>query len=605
MEEEFEPALSLAMAACWLQAGMADKAQQALTLLRDRHPTVRVVIAGREAPMFSGSADAVDWLVGLVGQPPVARALAAEDWLMFRGDPARNAAVAGGAPLLSMRWRVPTTDDPAVGSSLEQRQQAATERGEPMLPSFHPLAVGDVLLMRTLRNLLAVDFATGKRLWEVPEEEGNEALPNLPDADRQSPREQMIEQRARNDLTYGTLSSDGQYVFSVEDSAATLGPGAMRGRMANGMIRRGLIQPMMPGEPASPCNRLAAYEIRTGKLKWHLGGPAGPYELRQKETFFLGPPLPLMGQLYVLAEIKGEIRLLALESATGNLLWSQQLAITEQSLGQVRSWAGGSPSYADGVLVCPTSTGAVVGVELATRSLLWGYQYAQDPTWSNRGGFAMMGRRRVFAAYSDGTPPPRWIDAGISIVGGRVLATPIESDSLHCLRLRDGELLWKSPRHDDLFVACADQKKVVLVGRHAVRALRLTDGKRAWGGRTLALPEDGLPSGRGFLADQRYFLPMTNAEVIAIDLDAGKIVQTAKSRTGDVPGNLISYRGKVISLGLEGMEAYYQRDAALAEIGRRSAPIPTTPRRFRCAVNSCWMPASARRPSLPSTAPAT
>ena len=41
-----------------------------------------------------------------------------------------------------------------------------------------------------------------------------------------------------------------------------------------------------------------------------------------------------MGQLYVLAEIKGEIRLLALDAATGDLLWSQQLAVTEQSLFQ-------------------------------------------------------------------------------------------------------------------------------------------------------------------------------------------------------------------------------------------------------------------------------
>ena len=41
------------------------------------------------------------------------------------------------------------------------------------------------------------------------------------------------------------------------------------------------------------------------------GRPARPAASR---TFFLGPPLPLMGQLYVLGEIKGEIRLLALEA---------------------------------------------------------------------------------------------------------------------------------------------------------------------------------------------------------------------------------------------------------------------------------------------------
>ena len=152
-------------------------------------------------------------------------------------------------------------------------------------PAFHPLAVGNVLLMRTLRNLIAVDFATGKRLWEVPEDETSESLPGMPDNERQSWRENMIDRRVRNDLTYGTLSSDGRYVFSVEDSLSMLGPGLLRGRMGNGMARRGLIQPMTPNDQMYPCNRLAAYEIRTGKLKWHLGGPAGKYALRQAERF--------------------------------------------------------------------------------------------------------------------------------------------------------------------------------------------------------------------------------------------------------------------------------------------------------------------------------
>ena len=43
-----------------------------------------------------------------------------------------------------------------------------------------------------------------------------------------------------------------------------------------------------------------------------------------------------------------------------------------------------------------------------------------------------------------------WSDAHVILVGGRVLATPLESDELHCLSLIDGKLLWKSPRQEDL-----------------------------------------------------------------------------------------------------------------------------------------------------------
>ncbi|GIT30718.1 MAG: hypothetical protein Ct9H300mP1_27640 [Planctomycetaceae bacterium] len=37
--------------------------------------------------------------------------------------------------------------------------------------------------------------------------------------------------------------------------------------------------------------------------------------------------------------------------------------------------AGLSPSYSDGVLVCPTEAGLVVGVDVARRQLLWSYSY--------------------------------------------------------------------------------------------------------------------------------------------------------------------------------------------------------------------------------------
>ena len=64
----------------------------------------------------------------------------------------------------------------------------------------------------------------------------------------------------------------------------------------------------------------------------------------------------------------------------------------------------------------------------------------------------------------------------------RVIATPVESDLLYCLSLIDGKELWKSPRQNDLYVACADRDKVVLVGHRAVRALRSLCGSIRWGG---------------------------------------------------------------------------------------------------------------------------
>ena len=61
LAEEFEPALSLSLAACWLRAGATDQARQLLVDLRKRDPTRRVTIAGREVPLFTDDSQAIEW----------------------------------------------------------------------------------------------------------------------------------------------------------------------------------------------------------------------------------------------------------------------------------------------------------------------------------------------------------------------------------------------------------------------------------------------------------------------------------------------------------------------------------------------------------------
>ena len=90
----------------------------------------------------------------------------------------------------------------------------------------------------------------------------------------------------------------------------------------------------------------------------------------------------------------------------------------------------------------------------------------------------------------------------------------------------------------------------------------------------MGLPAGSTPSGRGFSTGSRYYLPLSSAEVAAVDLDAGKIMQTSKSREGRVPGNLVCYQGKVISQSWDGVEVFFQADALREEIGRRLAAKP-------------------------------
>ena len=239
--------------------------------------------------------------------------------------------------------------------------------------------------MRTVTNVLAVDFQTGKRLWQTDGRRRPKTPPmrlppvSMPWRNNMSPPAQYG-QRIWDDATYGTLSSDGRLVFVIEE----LPLGVSGGPYGVIDVRRRSQRSVESEHHQPACGLRHPYRQAVN------GSWAARRRCSEPDTFFLGPPLPLRGQLYVMAEVKDEMRLLALDATTGKRLWSQQLAMVESNITQdpARRLAGVSPSYSDGVLICPTGAGCVVAVDLATRSLLWGYIYPRpggsDRQWTPR-----------------------------------------------------------------------------------------------------------------------------------------------------------------------------------------------------------------------------
>ncbi len=575
--EAFEPGLSLIQAACYYQSGMLGECRQVLVDLKRRLGTPALQVAGHEVPWFEGESDAPAWLAKSTGLQRLAAAVETDRWAMFRGDPARNASTVGSAPLLNLRWRVPVAEEHDLQTALVQQEITYRDRNVPLFSGLHPLAVGDKILMRTARNVLAVDFHTGKAIWETKLEQDptTDVRANRMNGMIFGGRNLMSQpaqygQRIWDDATYGTLSSDGKLVFVIEElPLAVVGPntGFMMGGVRTDPSSRGV------------GNRLVAYDIHGdgqpqsgGKLQWEFGDEDPK---AQADTFFLGPPLPLRGQLYVMAEIKDEIQLLALDGTSGRVLWTKQLAMVESNVTQdpVRRLAGVSPSYSDGVLICPTGAGCVVAVDLASHSLLWGYVYDHP---RDQAGPHMRGGNQFQNAFNNFSGSvPRWLDGTATIVNGRVLLTPAEADSLYCLNLADGKPAWEcQPRGDHYYVACVHKGVVVLVGRNAIDAINLDDGRKAWGGHSINMPSGAGVCGHGCYAGSQYFVPLSSGEVMSVDLETGKVISTAKSRRSAVPGNLVCYRGRVISQGLDGLELYYQADAAHDEVARRLAANP-------------------------------
>lgn len=557
---QFEPQLSLLLANCWLMSGQPESAEQALREMKKSAAGGKVTIGGRDVPLFDDDARALAWLETTCGATLDQQRGGQSDWLVYRGNPSRNAVAQGAMPLLSKRdyWDVPIANDPKDEVMARDLAKGFRDAGVPALPAFQPLAVGDWVLMRTPSQLLGVNFESGKRVWEYPWEPSRALTDDRPASNGRGnavgPRDEELRQRLWEDAAFGQVASDGESVFLLDK----LKP-AFNSRNQRVLVMAGgrLVQ-----QGVATSNELVALNLQSqGKLRWIAGGETGGEEPKLADVFFLGAPLPLGGALYILGEINGEIRLFALDAKTGQLEWAQQLALLEgQSvlMDRTRRLAGATPSFADGVLVCPTSAGALVAVDLSTRSLLWGYQYKRQPLPTRFR--SIPSQQREIGSH--------WDDASVTIESGRVLVTPVEGDSLLCLDLFTGRSIWEVPREDNLYVACADHDKVVLVGKSKVRARKMADGEELseWGTSL----DTAMPSGRGFVSDNSYIFPVVlpdmQGEIVKIDLADGTIAERLETPEEDVQsemrsivlGNLICHNDHILAQGTDKLRKFQQ-----------------------------------------------
>jgi outer membrane protein assembly factor BamB len=486
------------------------------------------------------------------------------DWPSFRGDPARNGSVAAGAPFLAPRWSRQTTSDTRTTINIERAWQSYCDGTGSALPLLSPLAVGDLVITRTSRGLAAFDLVTGESRWKVPSDDEGENV-GLDSIIWQEP-------------AGGAFSADEECVYLVDS--------------------------LLAGDAHAPIvshNTLVAREhfhAREGKLRWQVGGRDGGMEARLAGAFFLGPPLAWQGGLFALVESHGALSLVALDRLTGRLAWSQELALVEQRISQdcLRLIGGAMPSISpEEVMVCPTSGGVVVALDLTTRSLLWAYRYVQKTP-----------SQPAPVDESDAVPRldqfDRWLDGTVSIAKGRVVLTPLESREIHCLALEDGRPLWTKARDDGMFVAGITDQAVVVVGRNTVREHRLSDGEVAWrlalAGETRGLAANPLtadrdfsagehardehrppgagsfPAGRGVFTGDRYYLPVTTAAVLEIELSTGLLLATHKSPRELPAGNLIWHQGLFISQGPARLEVFDECQALVDQVRTRLEQNP-------------------------------
>lgn len=574
---KYEPMLSLKEAIAWYRAGDEKQAAQLLTSIREVNRGRKITIGGRDVPVFENGDEASSWLKTHLGPVPPATGEVLRDWLMARGEPSRNAG-STAIPFGSARWSADIFDGPPQSDS-QQREQISNqwkgyERGLRdanvlTIPVAQPVVVDNLVIYRGPRNLGAFRIDTGELVWEsafadphfVQIVERARSIPTSLSLSEQSPQRLLHRERTWRDSTWGALSSDGNNVFAVED----LGFWGLGNELG-----------MRNGEPQNPLtqrhsNRLIAYSAATGKMQWQVGGPRGEQSLELAGTFFLGAPLPLGSELYCLGEVDGEIRLVVLDAKTGGVSWMQRLLFPDAKLQHypIRRIAGTAPSYADGILVCPTTAGAVFGIDLHARKLAWVFQYPAEITDEST-SLAIKELDEQFLGQMD--EESRWLDSTAVVSNGRVLVTPRDSQFLFCVDLNDGSLKWKRPRGDSLFVAGVHRGNVVLVGRSRIEGVSLADQKSAWGG-PVAISR---PNGRGVLQGDLYAVPLVDGEIATVDLKAGRLRARTRVEGADV-GNLVSVRDTIVSQSANRITAYHSLEFENRTVTARIEKVPDDP----------------------------
>ncbi|HUG90640.1 MAG TPA: PQQ-binding-like beta-propeller repeat protein [Planctomycetaceae bacterium] len=551
----WEPWLSLRTALCWYRTGTPASSREVLIDLASKYDPAALRTGGEPLPAFDAAGSTEEWLAKAFGEPGDVSRPSGSDWTIFRSDPSRSAVVAaGGADAEIEPWESDTvipiaeafepTDSrlhDALREAVDAQRRGYDNRQRPVLPRLSPLIVGGRVVARTPGSVVSLDARTGERLQEMLEDEGYwvlmEQWENGGLANAAGVLSQLVSQRIWTDATYGSLSSDGRLVFAVEES---------------GVAGMPPVPSVHSGLAARNSNVLRAYDAQTAKIVWECGGPLDKFALPMAGTYFLSAPLPLAGRLFAIAEQNGEVRLVVLRPADGSLDWEQPLAGTSlPSLADAqRRTTGVSPSYADGVLICPTGAGGVVALDLLTRSLLWAYRTGADEGPQAVGVPIRRGRRGNVLVRA--ARPSGWLDDVAVLARRHVLLTPGDSDELHCLDLFDGSLKWKQPRGEALYVAGVVDDKVLLVGPDRVSTVRLDDGIRAWDEPTrLSDGNQATVSGRGFVHAGQLHLPLSTAEIIAIDVASGSIAGRMATPDGHVPGNLVSAGGLVVSQNSE------------------------------------------------------
>ncbi len=459
-------------------------------------------------------------------------------------------------------WRVGLPVE-LPGEGLSSLQQQAEERE--LLPVGETATDGRVLLAKGGSTLLAIDVETFTPRWEsasstaAMEEPGRASGAGLIITTDRRPVGD-----AESDPLFVSLFMDGvgSQVGVAEGLALTIewprgAPTPTRlwgpdGRPA----ARGMRYDTMGASP----NRLAAYELATGRLAW--ASDAASDEGLLAGVQFLSVPVAAGEHLLGVCRVADDLYAVLLDPATGRLV--KHLYLCGTGGGPFNALYPNTPCVAAGLAYVPTGRGVLVAIDLADHTVRWASRY--DPV----------------AVKTSGTS---WQPSPPLALADGVLLAPEDADQLFCFDPTTGEIRWAVPRGRMMYVLAASGDRVWLAGEE-VRALDAATGEEVW-----AAPA-GRPTGRGVLAGDTLYLP-TQGGLVALAADTGRRRDVAQPPDPAWLGNLFVAAGATFSLSAGEVRKFPDLHHAYPDVLARHRAAPAA---GDTAIRLAWLELLRQRP---------
>ena len=500
---------------CLVALGQREQARQELAALAKAHGDAEGWIAGRKQNLVK----ALQTLMS-VGMFRARRRGVREDWPTLGGSAQRTAIVSQPVEKGGFQWRVELRDPKSI-RDYRQRQQHArrnwgrrTQVADEGWLSFHPIVVGEEVIVCDQASILGIDLHTGKRKWFF----------NI----RGQPPGRILSgsstrRATRGGVTRFTLSAEAGRVY------------ACLGQTSAPDVRFQLLRRQTVPSTYLVAINLRSREIRRSPL-WRTGSALG----RLKDLRYEGTPLGADGDCFVCLSRGTTIRqcyVARLDGATGRLKWLRYVCegarVGRRAPPTLVTLAGQS-------VYCCTNLGIIASLRASDGGTQWLARYPRVTT------------PRASHAPRDVNP--------CVYADGVVFAAPSDATDLIALDACTGRRRWLAPAGRVRYLLGTNHS-LLLAAADVPVAYDVATGRRVWPRAIAPVKEAQATYGRGVLAGDMIYWP-TRTAVERIDQRTGRRARPPWSMSAEPEaaegGNLLVSQGFLLVATRSRLAAFCQ-----------------------------------------------